>query len=145
MPRKSKNWILFRVVNILVPLLAGMVLYTILTDDTYVSQWIRRTFAQENSSVLSTRAGFLRFCRNHLCDMCWSYSLVFCIAWILGQGRVWLTVSVSVCALFSTLMELVQLSAAFPGTFDVWDILLEIVSCLIAGMVIYTNIRRKRK
>lgn len=145
MQTKKKNRTLFWIVNILAPLVLGLVLYTVMTDDTYVSRWVRSIFSNCDDTVLRPEVGILRFCRNHLCDMCWSYSLVFCVAWILGDGLARLTVSVSVCSLFSALMEMLQSSAVFSGTFDVWDIFLEIVSCLIAGMVIYTNIRRKRK
>ena len=145
MRTKEKDRIVFRIMNIFVPLLSGLMLYVLMTDDTYISQWIRSVSVFEKDPVLRPEAGLLRFCRNHLCDMCWSYSMVFCVAWILGDGAEQLTVSVSVCTLFSVLLELFQSSAVFPGTFDVWDILLEIVSCLTAGMVIYTNIRRKRK
>ena len=145
MMREKTKWRIFRILNILIPLLLGSAIYISMTDDTFISRWVRSAVAWEVDAVIRPDPGILRLLRNYLCDICWAYSMVFCVAWILGDGSVSLAVAVSICVLFSSLMEFLQLCAAIPGTFDVWDILLEIVSCLIAGMVIYTKIWRKRK
>lgn len=143
--RENGDQIVFRVLNIGIPLLLGLTIYVFLTDDTYISQLFRMCIWDGRGLLVHPDPHIMRLFRNHLCDMCWSYSMVFCVVWILGDRPFKLFTGVSVCALFSVLMEALQLSHAFPGTFDVADVILEVVSCLMAGMIIYIKLWRKKK
>ncbi len=87
-----------------------------------------------------------RLMRNYLPDMLWSYSLAFALFFIFcdaGKNKTSIACGIT-SALWGLLMEVFQLLRIAPGTFDIFDFLMEAVSGLIASMVIILCLRRIR-
>lgn len=95
---------------------------------------------------LSFESLILRLMRNHLPDMLWSYSLTFALFLILSEDKKNKTSIVCgvISALWGILMEVLQLLSIAPGTFDIFDLLLEAVSGLAASLIIIFYLRRIR-
>ena len=140
---KKQYWIL----NITIPILVGFSIYLLWTSDTYVSSMVRallRHFGLPEIPLLRLSGPAARFARNHLCDMCWSYALVFSIALIQGFTGKDVICTVWICSGFSAAMEIAQYLHIVSGTFDILDIVLEIIACIFAGMMIYLFDWRKK-
>ncbi|MBQ1390029.1 MAG: hypothetical protein IIY78_10480, partial [Clostridia bacterium] len=72
----------------------------------------------------------LRFARNYLMDILWSCSLSSAIGLIIGtSGKITLCIITS--SGFIVIMEMIQIFSFVPGTFDVWDIVVELLSSVI--------------
>ena len=91
---------------------------------------------------------FLRLVRNHLMDMLWGYALVFALFFLCDRNSckdahshekdVNKTVTsdlrkiFAISGIFSAMLETCQLLPGVQGTFDLWDILLELLAELLA-------------
>lgn len=86
--------------NILLPLILGVIIYLINTP------------------------GIIR---NHLCDFLWAYSLAFSLTYIELSNKETFIITLSTGAVF----ELLQKVHLIKGTFDILDILVELLACII--------------
>jgi hypothetical protein len=85
-----------------------------------------------------------RIVRNYLFDTIWAYAdTVFLYLILADQKR-----ALSICMLLSCAMcvlsEVLQLIGLAKGTFDIGDIIVELIAVFIAVNAIQVNIRRKR-
>jgi hypothetical protein len=69
-------------------------------------------------------------------DMMWGYALVFALYFIMGNNAAGLTKLIMIASFFSTVMELLQLTPFVRGTFDVLDIIVEILAEATAVFII---------
>lgn len=144
---KSQKKILFWISNITIPLLLGLWIYLRRTSDTYVSLAVRELFRAAQLPEIPLRPVnhmFSRFARNFLCDMCWAYSLVFCIAPIADPTQTHINRSVWISSLFAVSLELMQCFPFVGGTFDVLDLVVEVIACAAAGMMIKKFVWRNK-
>jgi len=126
---------MFTVLNIIVPVFLGTILYYVMSPDTIfvkVMDGIIDTDTQRNTIPLQN--GFLRFIRFYFLDMCWGYSLLFSLHAILGNNTATLRRVFLIAITFSAVMEGLQLTPLVKGTFDVLDILCE---CLAEGAAVF--------
>lgn len=124
-----------------VPLIAGGVFYIMFASETYVSEFLRSAlpFAVPESGLIHGPFGDIL--RNYLCDVLWSWSLSTAVYAVMEN--VW--ISLGITAVFETAMELFQKIGIVPGTFDAWDIALELLSALFAAIVMYRKYYMKEK
>ncbi len=106
---------LFFLSNILFPLTAGFTIYLLF-----------------QSNVPIVRASWFSVVRNYLPDALWAYALYFSLLFILGNSKPCRLLAFVICSIVSALTEIAQLFAIFPGTFDIMDILTEIISVTLA-------------
>jgi len=127
-------------VNIIVPLIIGLLIY--LTKD-------ERTYLSDNLSVLRSVLPTISYpdlIRSFACDFLWTYSLFFCLRLSLGdslKGKYNLTV-ITVTGIVAIILEILQLLKGVPGTFDPWDIVTELIAIAVA-FLITTIIERRFK
>jgi len=127
----------FMTLNIIIPLFIGMVLYYLLTPDVFFVKIIDRIINREvHRGEIPLHSGMLRMLRFYFLDMCWAYALTFSIHIILGSNTANLWKSYLITVVFSTVMELLQLTAFVTGTFDVIDVLCEALAAWIAVFII---------
>lgn len=86
--------------NIILPLILGIIIYLINTPDII---------------------------RNHLCDFLWAYSLAFSLTYIELNNKETFIITLSTGVVF----ELLQMMHLIKGTFDILDILVELLACII--------------
>ena len=74
--------------------------------------------------------------------MLWAYSLTFAVYVILCDHSQYMPKMLVTCFAFETGIELLQLVDVLKGTFDWWDIALEICATAMASLII-KHTRRK--
>ncbi|MFV0466432.1 MAG: hypothetical protein ACK5ML_10200 [Lachnospiraceae bacterium] len=132
--------------NFVIPLALGALFYYLLSPNTLfvheldelTDHAIRQQISIENNLIL-------KFVRNYLLDMFWAYALVMFLFLIIDHNAAGLWKSLWIAFLFSTGMEILQLLPFLKGTFDVWDILAELLAELIAILVISVFLRGEQK
>lgn len=135
----QRHSFVFWFLNITVPLLIGLFLYVVFRPDTIISNAIygllqlTKPDIRANSSLLSEVIFFLRC---YSCDMLWAYSLTFACSAIIGTSARQLAVTGIICFSFEILIELLQNYGVLTGVFDFLDIILEIISTLLAVLII---------
>ena len=131
--------------NMLVPLLLGTALYILFRPDTYIALFFYKLLDIEKQSLADTIVSsgwFGAVCRNFLPDILWAYVLTF------GVGAVWRDAggfpisTVIICAIFEAVFEFGQGIGLWSGTFDWWDIGLEICATVLAALII--NSRKEK-
>ena len=126
----------FWAVNIIIPLIVGFMIYFIFRPNAYIIQPIYTLFGIKARSVDGNNM-FWKFVNNYACDILWSYSLTFVSIFLLRNMKRCIWIGVLVCVLFETMVESLQLIPAFPGTFDVFDMLAELITTLLAALIIH--------
>ncbi len=125
----------FYLVNIIGPLVLGLIVYILYRPEAFISReiyrWIGVSFDISQSGSVANR--FIRF---YFSDMMWSYALFFTISWILGQGRRAITECFIICFLFEAFLEYGQKIGLLYGTFDIWDIVAEYFAAVISAIII---------
>lgn len=132
----------FCAANAALPLLAGGLVYVVWTADTGVSAAVRELLRQAGFGSLPVRqpgGAAARFIRNYLCDACWAYALVFCLAPAMNS----IPAAVCTAAAFAAALELLQKTPILNGTFDRADLIVESAACLAAGVMLKCFVGRK--
>lgn len=122
-----KRNVLFAV-NIVIPLILGLFIYLTKPSSTYLSY-----FLSGFRSVLPT-IRYPELISSFACDFLWTYSMFFCLRLTLGdalKGKHNLTV-ISVTGVVAIIFESLQLIKGFPGTFDLLDIVIELIAIAVA-------------
>ena len=126
------------VVNIIVPLVCGLFIYLTKAERTYISDFL---------SVFRLALPIIDYplvIRYYACDFLWTYSLFFCLRLTLGdtlKGKHNLTV-IALTGVVAVILETIQLIKTIPGTFDMLDILVELIAIAIADLIL-TIIERR--
>lgn len=121
---------LFLIFNAILPLFCGLMIYIFLKSGTYINSLIHIDFNYHFKTVL----GF--FIINWFCDFLWSYALVFALYFVLLPFKNNLLISCVLSAFLGILLEILQGMNLLSGTFDWWDIIIEITAVIIATLVI---------
>ena len=129
MSNKTKK-ILFLISNAFVPLLLGLAIYVFMKNGTYINSFLGVEFNYSPKTVLGI------FIANWFCDFLWSYALVFALYLVLSPFKNNLIFSCVTSALLGLILELLQGTNILSGTFDWWDIIIEIVAVIIALLIL---------
>ena len=105
--------------------------------DTYVSQALYNVIGVSVDGIITKDAlptWLLLFIRNFLGDISWAYALTFTIGyiWLTPGGR--MIPVFGIVTIFEIGIEVLQKVGIIPGTFDWWDIFLEI--CITAFVML---------
>ena len=134
MQNRTRHYFIFRA---LIPLLLGWAIYLLAADTplaVFHLDW-------------QPRGVFFRFVRNYLCDALWAYALTMTVCGILGQTKRAIGGTAVLCVATETLLEFAQRLPFVRGTFDGWDIFIQIIATAIALVdIIYCfKVRKRRK
>ena len=99
-------------------------------NGTYINSFLGVEFNYSPKTVLGI------FIANWFCDFLWSYALVFVLYLVLSPFKNNLIFSCVTSALLGLILELLQGTNILSGTFDWWDIIIEIVAVIIAMSII---------
>ena len=130
--------------NILIPLLAGLLVYRHFRPDAIVSRFLCDLLGPTAELPAYLPASLISFCRNYTCDILWAYSLAFSIALALQLDQTHSGWIILICVSFETVLEVIQMTGVSLGTFDILDIVFEALST-IAAVYNYKNIKKKKK
>jgi len=127
--------------NVVLPLLIGAVIYYLFFPNVLfvirIDSILGFGFHLPISSVKNNF--ILLVTRCFMLDMLWAYAFTWLSYLILEKYKVAITIS----AIFCILIEVIQIFSFVPGTFDVLDIIFEIVAVLLAAILIGKNIGGK--
>lgn len=120
---------------IVVPMLIGSSVYLLFDRNIIIFDKIGFSSGQYVffSSVFNCKPAFLR---NYLCDFCWSFSLECAVYLFLVKNKKNLIISVIVSSSVSVIIEFLQVLKVISGTFDIFDIILEIIAVIAAGFIL---------
>ena len=117
-------------INVLVPLLIGAVIYYLFFPKTIFVALIDKFLGFSYHITINPNC-FVRILRCYLLDFLWAYAFTSFVVWILEYKK-WV---LALTAVFMVSMELLQLFFPALGTFDIFDILAEIVAGIIAVFI----------
>lgn len=135
----KRQIIVFYGLNILIPLMAGSLCYLSLRPDTYLSQAVYEVLGFEPDPIALQSFlphGLQIFFRNHMCDILWAYALTFSIFAVWTDETSHMYPKVLLAVVFEAGIEFMQRIGILSGTFDIWDIFLEIGTTALAALLI---------
>ena len=114
--------------NSIVPLLCGLFIYMTIKEDTLISHLL------SSLRSLLPVIHYPTIIRNFAADFLWTYSMFFCLRLTLGdelsgKNNIIVLLLTSIAAI---VIESLQLTKIFPGTFDVLDIVTELAAAVCA-------------
>lgn len=132
---------IFLVCNILIPLAIGAYIYIFWDSDSYFGNFARSVLPIPNTGSDSNIAQIMR---NWGCDFLYAYALLFALYASTGNISVSIRYA-AICAIGLELLQLIQVDFLKCGTFDVWDILVEIIAiCFAATLIGFCNHIKKK-
>ena len=130
------------ILNCIVPVLFGAIIYLLFRENTLFSGFVRRfvPFPKVPTNALPNKIGL--FIRYYLADMAWAYALTFAIGAIFEGDKRQILLSGTISIGFEALIEGFQKTKWIPGTFDWKDIAFEAVTSIVA-LIIIKHIKRE--
>ena len=125
----------FYLLNIGIPLVIGLEIYLFCYRTTYINSVFTQVFDFSLPYIYYDNA-FHRFITCWACDMFWAYSLTFALYLCFKTFKRPLIIASVTSSLFAIFIELLQINGTINGTFDILDILTEIVAILLAITII---------
>jgi len=133
-PLKCGKYRLCCMLHIILPVVAGTLIYIFFRPDTYISGCFSKAFGVTGPDMSEAVPDWVALiCRNFLSDMLWAYALTVTVVLIMDDGGKY---SVWICLIFELSMELCQKAGILSGTFDWLDIILEICASALAALII---------
>ena len=125
--------------NIIFPLIGGLIIYLTKVENTYISDF----FAAFH--IVKNHINYPPLIRFYACDFLWAYSLFFGIRLSLGDELRGMNSinALLVATIVAIVLELLQIIKRVPGTFDVFDIVVELIAIVIAYICLIFIERRE--
>ena len=135
------------VLNCIIPIFIGAFVYYLISPDVFfvrkIDAWIGQGI---HFNVNYMDIEWLRIFRNYFLDALWAYALVFALFCVSDNNAASMWRIMGIAVIFSAIMEILQITPMVKGTFDIWDIIVEILAEMVAVFVIkYYTLRRKFK
>lgn len=128
--------------NVVLPILTGTMIYILLSPNAFITKAFWSVIGKDNpfSGIqIHTMPYGIQFIRYHICDFLWAMALYSTVILVMGNDKIrW---SILVATVFIVGMEGLQLSDAISGTFDVKDIVVEV----LAGWITYFLFMQRRR
>lgn len=126
---------IFLLINIVFPLIIGLAIYLICYKSTYINTTFNEIFGFTPPYFYSDNT-FYRFISCWACDILWAYSLTFGLYLCFKDFKNPLVISSVLAVSLAVIMEILQAYDLISGTFDIWDIILEITAIILAVIII---------
>lgn len=123
---------IFFMCNILIPLLIGAYIYIFADRDSYFGNFVRSIL---NLSISETNSNVVIIMRNWGCDFLFAYALLFSL--YMNTTNLCISIScTAICSVGLELLQLIQVDFLKCGTFDIIDIVIEIVAICFGATII---------
>ncbi len=117
-----------------IPMIVGGILYYLLDPNVIFFRLLHIGYGCVESNC------FVRFVRNHFMDMIWSFSLLSSV-FIIANRDINRKVLLFVVTIFVVLFEYGQKVGIILGTFDMVDVVLEVVSIMTAYIMVTKKLK----
>ena len=125
------------ILNIILPVLTGVLIYLMMSPSVlFIKETGVITGRDIHQSSITEDFPLLYTIRCYLPDMLWGYALMFALFLSCGRDRKLVGFVFFLTAIFSVIMECLQLMPAVFGSFDSFDIAVEISAELLALIII---------
>lgn len=131
--------------HVVIPIVICSALYYLFCPEVLFVKQIDNVLPVQYHIYGINKIPFLMFCRNYLFDAVWGYSLFHAVFLILGNDAKALVWSILICILMSIGLETLQKFHVITGTFDWWDIIVEMLALAVASLVIYKKYMEVRE
>ncbi len=125
----------FYLLNIGIPLVLGLGIYLFCYKTTYINTAFTNIFGFSLPYIYFDNA-FHRFITCWACDILWAYSLTFALYLCFRVFKKPLIITSVTSSLFAIIIELLQINGVINGTFDILDIISELVAISLAVIMI---------
>ena len=136
-----KSHLLFFIINTLLPLILGTIVYLSLKPNAYISSIIYKWLPFHISISPFEKNILTIFIHGYFCDMLWAYAFMITLCFSSAYQTNLKAYIVIACIIFESLIELLQYLHIISGTFDLWDIILEILMNLLAIVIWKYNVK----
>ena len=135
--RKTNKKNRFDFLHILIPIAFGGIIYYLISPDVIFVK-IMDSLLKFNIHIteMNMDSLTLRFIRNYFLDMLWGYALVFSLFFINDNNTARIKGILVIAFGFSTIIEILQVTPIMKGTFDIYDIIVELLAEVIAVFII---------
>lgn len=137
MKKNTRNPSMFYALNVVVPVFVGALLYLLFRRDSFLSETVYTYISVPEISVSAMPPWVITFLRNFASDVLWAYALLFSVSAVLRYSRKRLLASILICICFAIIIEALQKVGVFSGTFDVLDIVFEILAIGFGAIIIF--------
>ncbi|MGN0155653.1 MAG: hypothetical protein ACI39N_00260 [Lachnospiraceae bacterium] len=131
--------------NIIIPIFLGATIYYLISPEVIFVR--RMDFLIGKGIHISDITAVnltIRIMRNYLPDMLWGYALIFTLYYFLNNNTAYLLKTFLIASLFSAVMEFLQITPVVKGTFDWYDIIVELLAEVIAVFIIKKLLLRRK-
>ncbi len=132
---------IFIYANALVPMLIGGLMYYLISPDVIFVRCIDKITGL--NLHISYESTFIEIIRNYIPDILWAYALVFSLLLVTGNKAEHIWKIYVTAGIFSIAIEVLQLTGYVKGTFDVIDIIVELIAEFVVVFIIKIIMRRK--
>ncbi len=139
-----KKWVFF-LLSIVVPLCGGLLIYLLLSPSAIVSKLFYNTFSLNPPVISISDSIFWMFIRFHLCDLLWAYSFSASCFLVFDRSSHQFLLAIPISVLFCIIIEFCQKTPLFPGTFDVYDIVLELLGVVLFSLSLVFFHRKEKQ
>ena len=136
----------YYVINMCLPLIIGAFFYLLFRPDILLSRTIYAIFNIRPFYLLYDRIienAIGRLLVNYLCDFLWAYSLAWSLLYLKSIFGYSMRKTICYCIVTDCIMELLQLIDYMGGTFDYYDIVIQILATLVALIIHRIHIRKE--
>lgn len=129
-----KKKIAFYLLNVGIPLIVGLGIYLFCYRTTYINSVFTEVFGFSLPYIYFDNA-FHRFITCWACDMLWAYSLTFALYLCFQVFKHPLIITSVTSSVFAIIIELLQINNIINGTFDILDIITELLAISLAIII----------
>lgn len=138
----NKNKIIIGL-NIILPIFLGTLLYYFMSPNVIFVRMLDDVLGINLHIHIIFDGILCKLIRNYFLDMLWAYALLFAIYAFMNNDSAGLMKTFIIAVMFSVIMEVLQMTNFVYGTFDVFDIISEILALCFAAVIIYFVIIRR--
>ena len=133
----------FYLLNIGISLVLGLGIYLFCYKTTYINTAFTNIFGFSLPYIYFDNAIY-RFITCWACDILWAYSLTFALYLCFKVFKSPLIITSVTTSLFAVIIELLQINKVINGTFDILDIISELVAISFAIIIIKCFEKQKK-
>lgn len=126
---------LFIFLNVVFSLLIGLSIYLFCYKNTYINTFFENIFGFD-FPYFYKNSPLHRFITNWTCDILWAYALTFSLFFCFKTFNKPFFITIFTSIIFAVILECSQLTGIINGTFDIWDIIMELSAIIIAVIII---------
>lgn len=124
-------------INVIIPIAMGAIIYYLYSPEVLFVKNINSIMGIDYQEAIFMKNNVMsQLIRNYLLDMLWAYALIMTLFFVMYDNTVNVPMLLCIAVSFSIAMEILQIMPRVNGTFDLWDVAVEIIAEVIAVFII---------